>query len=237
MRLSVVTLSLLSCFATGTACAESPTLYEDWVPSGWKLIANATGDLNQDGAEDALLVVEEQNADNLVENDGFGARVMNLNPRRLIVLFNTANGYRKMVSNDSLIPREHDSEIPCLADPLQEGGVAIDRGRILVELGTWLSCGSYGVTHLTFTFRFEDDRLRLIGYDLSEFSRSSGEATAYSVNYLTGRIKTTTGENVFEDGIASVSWSEIPGSGRFYIEGMSPFCYSGDEPGCQWYRW
>jgi hypothetical protein len=232
-----LTLAVALLFAASSALAESPALFEDWIPSGWKLISSATGDLNQDGLDDAVLVVEEENADKLFQNELFGAPVLNLNPRRLIVLFNTQSGYREFLTHDKLLPSEHNLDSPCLADPLlSEGGIAIEQGRILIRLGTWLSCGGYGVSSEKFTFRFEDERFRLIGYDYSQFSRSSGEASEYSVNYLTGRKKATTGGNVFEDTDPSVSWSQVSDSRKFYLEEMSLECYSSDDLGCNWYR-
>lgn len=230
-------LAVALLLGAGSAFAESPTYFEHWVPSGWKLISSATGDLNQDGVDDAVLVVEEVNADNLFENDGFGPPVLNLNPRRFIVLFNTQDGYQEFIIRDNLLPSEHNLDSPCLADPLlSEGDISIERGRILVALGTWLSCGSYGVSRQTFTFRFESEQFRLIGYDHTAFSRNSGEVTEASVNYLTGQKKTTTGGNMFEDTRPSASWSQISEPHQFYLEDISLDCFSSDGPGCSWYR-
>lgn len=236
-RLSVVTLAVALLLATGLAFAESPTRFEHWVPSGWKLISSATGDLNQDGADDAVLVVEEVSAENLFENDGFGPPVLNLNPRRLIILFNTQDGYQEFITRDNLLPSEHNQEVPCLEDPLLgEGGISIERGRIIVELGTWLSCGSYGVSRQTFTFRLESEQFRLIGYDYSAFSRNSGEMTETSVNYLTEQKKTITGGNMFEETTPSALWSRIAEPHHFYLEDISLDCHSRNSPGCNWYR-
>ncbi|AVU11553.1 MULTISPECIES: hypothetical protein [unclassified Halomonas] len=232
-----MTLAVALCLATGSAFAEPPDRFDSWIPSGWKLVSSATGDLNHDGADDAVLVVEEVNADNLLANDGFGPSVLNLNPRRLMVLFNDQGDYHEFMSRDNLLPSEHSQETPCLEDPLlSEGGVSIERGRILIELGTWLSCGSYGVSRQTFTFRLESEQFRLIGYDHSEFSRNSGDVTELSVNYLTGKKKTTTGGNMFEDTTPSESWSRISEPHHFYLENISLECYSNDAPGCNWHR-
>jgi len=51
------------------------------------------------------------------------------------------------IGRDDLLPSEHDEEVPCLADRLDGGGVSIKRGNLVIELHTWLSCGSYGVRH------------------------------------------------------------------------------------------
>lgn len=232
-----MTLAVALCLATGSACAEPSDRFDSWIPSGWTLVLSATGDLNHNGADDAVLVVEEVNADNLLANDGFGPSVLNLNPRRLMVLFNDQGDYHEFMSRDNLLPSEHSQDIPCLADPLlSEGGISIERGRILIEIGTWLSCGSYGVSRQTFTFRFEHAQFRLIGYDYSEFSRNSGEVTEVSVNYLTGKKKVTTGGNMFEDATPAESWSQIVEPHQFYLNDIALDCYSSDGPGCSWYR-
>lgn len=232
-----MTLVVAICLSSGSALAEPLGIFDSWVPPGWKLISSAIGDLNQDRADDAVLVVEEVNAANLLDNEGGGPPVLNLNPRRLIVLLNHQSGYQEFMTRDNLLPSEHSQENPCLEDPLlSEGGVSIERGRILIELGTWLSCGSYGVSRQTFTFRLESERLRLIGYDHSEFSRNSGDVTEFSVNYLTGKKKATTGGNMFEDTTPSESWRRISEPYHFYLEDILLDCYSNDAPGCNWHR-
>jgi len=92
---------------------------------------------------------------------------------------------------------------------------------IVIEQGTWLSCGSYGVTHEKFTFRFENMRFRLIGYDYSEFSRSTGEQSKFSINYLTGKMKITEGLNAFEDSKPKVVWKHIPPKRHFFLDEVS----------------
>jgi hypothetical protein len=237
MKYAMLTLVF---FATPVFSAP-PNTFSAWVPKGWKLIATATGDLNRDGIEDAALVLEQTNPANLVSNESLGASFLNLNPRRLLILFKTPEGYRKILSRDNLLPSQNDVDAPCLADPLlEEGGISISDGKFFIRLGSWLSCGSYGVTHETFTFRFDNARFRLIGYDYSEFSRSSGEASEDSVNYLTGKRKRTTGQNEFEDSTSNskpeVSWSKISGKREFYLDKMIFNCNPSDEKyfSCTW---
>jgi hypothetical protein len=231
-------------FATPVFSEPSST-FNAWIPKGWKLIATATGDLNRDGVEDAVLVLEQTNPANLISNESFGASVFNLNPRRLLVLFKTPEGYRKILSRDNLLPSENDADAPCLADPLiGEGGISISEGKFFIRLVSWLSCGSYGVVHEIFTFRFESTRFRLIGYDYSGFSRSTGEASEDSVNYLTGKRKRTTGQNIFEDSATNskpeVSWSNISGKREFYLDKMTFDCNPSDDDeksfSCTWNR-
>jgi hypothetical protein len=225
------------------AFSESSSVFNDWIPKDWKLVATAIGDLNQDGMEDAVLVLEQTNPANLVSNESLGASVLNLNPRRLLILFKTSEGYREILSRDHLLPSQNDADDPCLADPLlEEGGISISDGKIFIRLGSWSSCGSYGVTHETFTFRFESARFRLIGYDYSDFSRNSGEASEDSVNYLTGKRKRTTGQNEFEESTENakpaVLWSKISGKREFYLDKMIFECNPSNEKSfsCTWSR-
>lgn len=210
--------------------AEPSDIWVRWVPTGWKLKSSTTGDLNRDGLSDAALVIEQNNPENFLPNEELGSKVLNVNPRRLLILFNTPQGYKKVVSRDDLLPTQHDANSPCLEDPLSEGGVAISRGTLMIRLQYWLSCGGWGVTNRKFTFRYENSRFRLIGFDTSEFARNTGEKTESSINYLTGKIKITTGLNEFEDPHPRISWKTIPTGLQFFLENIRLDC--GDyEPG------
>jgi hypothetical protein len=129
-----------------------------------------------------------------------GESVLDTNPRRLLVLVNKGGRQELAASSDSVIPPAGSEDNACLADPMEEGGVSIARGALRVSMQNWLSCGSYGVTNRSFTLRLERGRLRLIGYDRLDFSRSSGEGERLSVNYLTGRYSKTTGLVIVGDG-------------------------------------
>jgi len=181
MRFAIIVLLLLS---TPAFCKTPDTLaWKEWVPAGWKIIHSATGDLNQDGRSDAVLVLEEDNPANRKSNDGLGDSVLNLNPRRLVILFQTASGYQKVASTDRFLPSENDADCLCLADPVGDRNIHVSRGLLKIGLLYWVSCGSWGVTHRTFTFRYENNCFRLIGLDVSEFMRNSGESSEYSINY------------------------------------------------------
>jgi len=231
-------LAIALTVVVGSAHAVSPPAFATWIPPGWKLIANATGDLNGDGLKDAVLVLEQTDPAKLKTNDDLGAPILNLNPRRLLVLFNGTGGYRLVFSRDRLLPGENDENSPCLMDPLmQEGGISISRGRLLIDLRFWSSCGSYGVSHQKFTFRLENDRFRLIGYDTWEFSRSSGDGSAFSINFLTGQRKTTSGQSEFKPSKPADVWDRIPVRDRFHLDEMSLDCSEPETPACAWQRY
>lgn len=212
------------------------TLFSAFVPPGWKLVQSAVGDLNKDEQPDAVLVIQQDEPANIVEHDGLGVPELNLNPRRLLVLLYTANGYRQVLATDRFLPTEHDEHTPCLADPIEEGGgVGISRGLLTVNLTYWLSCGSYSVSSYQFKFRYEDDRFRMIGLDTDSFSRSSGEQYQTSINYLTGKRKRTTGLNMFNESKPEISWDTLEADKRrFYLDEMNAGCSDENGNRQQW---
>lgn len=222
-------LLLLAFLAAPTFAAPADALAQ-WVPNGWKLIASSVGDLNRDGIDDIALVIEEANPANFKKRpEGSpGPDILNLNPRRLIILLGSSSGLKEILRRDDLIPSENAEDMGCLADPLANGGVSIARGHLVIELQDWRSCGSYGVVDEKFTFRINGTKFQLIGYDRSESSRSTGERSEYSTNYLTGKKKITTGLNDFGNSKAEVSWRKLPFNRVFYLNEISLSCDAAD---------
>lgn len=197
MLKNILTLTLATLSSSAFAVSET-SAYSKFVPQGWEILETATGDLNRDGKVDAALIIQQNNPNNIKNHEGLGSDRLNLNPRKLLVLFKTAQGNQLMTENYSL-PTENDEESPCLADPLEEGGMTIAKGLLKISLHYWLSCGSWYVTNNTFTFRYENNDFRLIGFDSNDFHRASGDITEKSINFSTGKVKSNTGKNEFAE--------------------------------------
>ena len=213
----------------GIMIAAVPTLAaasmaEPAIPAGWKLLSSVQGDLNRDGQADLVRVIEEDNPANHLKNDGLGQSVLNINPRRLHVFLQQNGAYQPVLNTDRFLPSENNADSHCLADPLQEGGeVAVKNGLLHIQLHYWLSCGSWYVTHNAYTFRYQDGRFRLIGWDSSSFHRASGERSEYSHNYLTGKRKTVTGLNEFEPNARpKTRWTRLSGPQVWYLDALEP---------------
>ena len=101
-------------FIAGQPLANAFPVLDSVVPNGWKQVATASGDLNKDGTDDDVVVLEQLDPANLKANDGPGVPVLNLNPRRLLVMFKTAEGYQQVLGRDDLLPSEHDADSPCV---------------------------------------------------------------------------------------------------------------------------
>lgn len=220
--------AFLLCLALGSglrgAAAHEPTIptvtypqlpreaasAEGFVPQGWVLEVQASGDLNRDGIDDLALVLHQKDPRNVVTHGQIGEIPLDTNPRIMAVAFRDglSGGYTLQAENHTLIPRR---ENPTQDDPFGDGngGIAIERGSLLLTLNLFMSAGGWDMFTATHRFQYRNGQFELIGYDRSSVNRASGKTTDVSVNYLTGRMKLSTG-NISNDGPASVVWKTLP---------------------------
>jgi len=177
-------------------------LAKPFVPTGWKVIATAKGDLNKDAAEDIAVVIENTDEANVITNteEDVLPTMFNTNPRHLLVLFKSGDGYVLETQNESFIPPQDDPDMPCLVDPFVEaGGLDIVRGTLQITMQTFMSCGGWAMSTDVYTLRYQEGAFVLIGFDTYQGNRANGEVIEVSINYLTKKKSTTTGGNMFDD--------------------------------------
>lgn len=184
-----------------------------FVPQGWTLESSAEGDLDQDGRADLLLVLRQQDPRNVIEHDGFGPSPYDSNPRILAVAWSRPSGYVLAVQDHQLIPRPDN---PVMSDPLEDGGVSIQRGTLKVALFSFASAGSWSMGTTAFTFRWQDNAFALIGYDQNSVMRNSGRTESVSVNFSTRKVKRSEGS--IEDDKDSVRWQPLRSSRRWTLQ-------------------
>lgn len=181
---------------------------EAFVPKGWRLEKQQSGDLNKDGQDDLLLILRMDDRQNILKNEGLGQNPFDTNPRILAVAFSNGAGktFTLELENHTLIARTED---PVMDDPVGEsGGVAIERGTLKVDLYSFASAGSWSTGTTTFRFRHGKRGFELIGYDSSSTQRNSGEVEEVSINYLTGKVQISTG--TISDDKLKDKWRKIP---------------------------
>jgi hypothetical protein len=188
-----------------------------FAPAGWTLEQTQTGDLNGDGLPDLALAFHQADPHNVIPNEGgLCGDTLNTNPRILAVaLAVPGGGYRLAMQNHSLVPRYDNA---CADDWFAEpdGGIAIQHGTLRVALYTFMSAGGWSTGTTTLTFRWQQDTLRLIGFDYSNVQRNSGEMTTLSINYLTRRVKTARGRT--DSDKEKVGWSMLRAGPLLTIE-------------------
>lgn len=149
-----------------------------FVPKGWKAQDEQTGDLNGDGMPDAVLQLIE---DLPKTKDEFRERT-----RALLILFKTADGKytRAAVAGRLLMCGGCGGMLGGTGDSA-DADVKIEKGVLLVSQ---LS-GSRESTDLLQRFRYDasSKQFLLIGQDVTNRDRGTGDSEVTSTNYLTGK--------------------------------------------------
>jgi hypothetical protein len=151
-----------------------------FIPKGWKAQDEQAGDLNGDGAPDAVLQLIEDKPERDAK-DEFQER-----SRALLILFKTADGKFSRAAVASKL-------LQCGGCGGMLGGtgesagadVKIEKGVLIVSQ---LSGARDAMDHLQ-RFRYDApaQKFRLIGEDLTNFDRATGASETISTNFLTGK--------------------------------------------------
>ena len=221
----LVLLLFLSCsfFIFGETFPEKGKTVNDFIPKGWKVLLTARGDLNNDKLEDTAIVIEKDDKKNIKKNDSLGPEYLNLNPRVLLVVFKQKDGtYVLAVKNDKgFIQSEGDEENPTLMDTLDE--ISIKNNILKIDFNYVLSAGSWAASHTVYTFRFQNNRFELIGFDNNSYMRNSGEKEEFSLNFSTSKVKITAGGNISDKNLdkQKQQWKNVNIKKRYILNEMS----------------
>ena len=189
---------ICSIYIFGEDFPKKAETVNDFIPKGWKEILATSGDLNKDKLEDVVIIIEKDDEKNIKKNNTIGPNYLNLNPRILLILFKQKDGtYILVDKNDKgFIQSENDEKNPTLMDTLS--GIDIKNNTLKISHDYFLSVETWSALQSVFTFRFQNNRFELIGFDNNLFVRNSGEQEKFSINFLTNKIKTTSGGNIFD---------------------------------------
>lgn len=225
-RKLLFTLSLFlifSIFSFGENFPEKAKNIDGFIPKGWKTILSAKGDLNNDKLEDVAIIIEKTDKANIVKNKNLGSEYLNLNPRILLVLFKQKNGSHILASkNDKgFIKSAGDKENPALMDTLDN--ISIKNNILKIKFNYFLSAGSWSVTQNTYTFRFQNKKFELIGFDNNSYMRNSGNQEEFSINFSTNKVKITTGGNMFDEKAnkPKEEWKTIKANKKYVLDQMT----------------
>lgn len=151
----------------------------DFVPRGWTVEQEVSGDLNGDGIVDhAAILIQDKP---ITDADG----TPNERQRGIIVLLNTGNTvFRLTGTNDSLLQ--------CSTCGGVRGGVFLEIKKGVIVINQTI--GSREFTDETWRFRYDakTQRFLLIGKDIESGDGMVGTGTIESCNCLTGQKITKT---------------------------------------------
>lgn len=178
----------------------------DFVPRGWTVEQEVSGDLNGDGIADsaAILIQDKPGTD----TDG----TPNERQRGIIVVLNTGNSYQLAGTNDSLLQ--------CTTCGGVKGGVGMEikKGVVIISQMS----GSREFTYIIWRFRHDTKTARflLIGKDVETGDSILGTGTQESFNYLTGKkiVETYRYDKTGERKITLASKKEAITKSAFFLE-------------------
>ncbi len=165
---------------------------DDFVPSGWKIVAEAQGELDEGKRSAVALVLNRSGKPDKSQdgdNDDVASRLL------LVAVKADGGGYDLVASNNTLIfLREDDWRSVSLGGSSHQSGLVFVRGSLRISLQTDFWKGNSAGNFQTFAFRMTEGHLVLIGYDRWAVSQSL-ETLSDSYNFLTGKARLSQGVN------------------------------------------
>lgn len=169
---------------------------EGLIPEGWELYNKKTGDLNKDGHDDVVFVL--QWADSIPPEYPDAMWSCAYSPRILgIALWNEKQNQFELEvqSNTFILTNEGDCTHK---DPFDE--VKIKRGSVWIEFSYWSSAGTWYMGADTFIFRYQNNQFELIGTEHTSTHRATLAHSKLSVNYSTRKAILFTQEDEEDKG-------------------------------------
>lgn len=197
----LATLALMPMHVSAQGLKDSGKSAADVVPNGWESIFK-TGDLNNDGIADLVVVATPCDKDKMqTRDDGY---VYNFNQPVLAIYWGEKNGgYMLFKQYDKVIPAR-ESEFISLTPSLS----ITSKGVLRIDMEVFASAGGWDATTTTYSFRYQNGDFFLIGKDESTVTRNTGVTTVTSDNYLTGRRCVSTGK--ISSKKTKEKWSRLP---------------------------
>ena len=178
MHKLTLALTLAACsLATGVqAATQLATDPKAFIPQGYVVVEELTGDLNKDGRPDYVFMVKGTDPRRVIEHEYRGT--LDRNRRGLVIVFNRAQGYELALTNPEVFASENEDGGVYFAPDLE---LAIKRGNLYATY----SHGRYG--NWTYNFRHQNNDFELIGFDVYS-TRGPTVLSEISINFSTRKM-------------------------------------------------
>ncbi len=164
--------------------------FSDFIPSGWTILDTAKGDLNKDGNDDLAFVLQYRDSVPIAITDYGELDTVIAQPRMLLIAFYSTNSKQyNLIEQSNTFILSHDN--PNMEEPFQD--ISISKGILKIAFNIFMNSGGWGTFTNIYKFRYQDEELNLIGAEYHYINRGSGETEDRSYNFLTSRVKISTG--------------------------------------------
>ena len=172
----------------------------EFLPEGYMIFETIYGDLNKDGLVDCILIIKGTDKSKIIIDEYRGK--LDRNRRGMLILINRMGKYELAVKNQDCFSSENEDGGVYFAPELF---IAIKNGKLLVSYGH----GRYG--YWSYTFRYQNADLDLIGYDESS-NRGPVIRSMTSINFLTKKKQVKVNMNqdgADEEEVFKETWKNI----------------------------
>jgi len=167
----------------------------NFIPNEWKLLDSAKGDLNGDKNDDIAFILQYKDSIS-IEKIEFEEKDTVITQPRILVLafFNPTRNEYELIEQSNTFILNHDN--PNMEEPYQN--IIIKKGVLRIDFAIFMNMGGWGMSNNSYKFRYQDNEFKLIGADYNYTNRGSGETENRSYNFLTTKVKISTG-NISSD--------------------------------------
>lgn len=159
------------------------------IPTNWKILSKASGDLNGDGYKDIVFAIESPIEKKYVYKDSSDSDTLHINPRILGIYFGKRNGkFKKVLQSNAFIINQN---TPTMEEPFK-GLQILPNGELQIDFYIWpcRECTTWS-SH-EYIFRFQNRAFELVEYKESAAQRVSGEEMNYSIDFQNKTLKMIT---------------------------------------------
>ncbi len=155
----------------------------DFIPKGWKIIANAEGSLQDNEDNDVAIVIQLLDSENVKIWEDFGIRSLDANPRILFILLKEGDEYKLIEQSNTFILSHEEFN---MTDPFQT--IEINEGVLQIDFELFSTMGSWSMSTASHKFKYDGQDFILINSDVNNLHRGSGEFERREYNFLTKTV-------------------------------------------------
>jgi hypothetical protein len=198
MKIKFLSILLITSFFVNGQDLNTPIItsgdsINSFIPENCRVIQIIEGDLNKDKINDVAIVFQDTNPSKieLIKSGETIIDTLDSNQRTLLVLIKDSltNKYILKGQTNSFIIHRYSS---FMNEPFQK--ISIKNNTLILDFFLWYSWGSWSQTELQYIFRYQNDKITLVGAEYNEVHRGTSAGVQRSFNFLTKKMCETKSE-------------------------------------------